>query len=151
MLKKILAGLGINGAKVNFEIDHAIAELGGIVRGNICVSGGETDQVISEILISLEVSSRFKAGEQTRHVHQEIAGGIVARQLMLKAHSPVMTIPVQFELPYNIPISTPLTKYQFKTNLDLPNAVDAKDIDEITIQPNRYVQCLLRCSGNTRL
>lgn len=143
MLKKILAGLGINGAKVNFEIDHAIAELGGIVRGNIYVSGGETDQVISEILISLEVSSRFKAGEQTRHVHQEIAGGIVARQLMLKAHSPVMTIPVQFELPYNIPISTPLTKYQFKTNLDLPNAVDAKDIDEITIRPNRYVQCLL--------
>lgn len=58
---------------------------------------------------------------------------------MLKAHSPVMTIPVQFELPYNIPISTPSTKYQFKTNLDLPNAVDAKDIDEITIRPNRYV------------
>lgn len=143
MLKKILAGLGINGAKVNFEINHGVVELGGIVQGNIYVSGGETDQVISEILISLEVSSRFKAGEQTRHVHQEIAGGIVARQLMLKAHSPVMTIPVEFELPYNIPISTPSTKYQFKTNLDLPNAVDAKDIDEITIRPNRYVQCLL--------
>jgi len=143
MLKKILAGLGINGAKVNFEIDNDVTELGGIVRGRVYVSGGEIDQVISEILISLEVSSRFKVGEETRHVHQEIAGGIVARQLMLKANSPEISFPVQFELPYNIPISTSLTKYQFRTNLDIPNAVDAKDIDEINIRPNRYVQCLL--------
>jgi sporulation-control protein len=27
--------------------------------------------------------------------------------------------------------------------MDIPNAVDAKDIDEINIRPNRYVQCLL--------
>jgi len=143
MLKKILAGLGINGVKVNFEIDNDVVELGGIVRGTVYVSGGEIDQVISEILISLEVSSRFKAGEETRHIHQEIAGGIVARQLMIKANSPEISIPVQFELPYNIPISTPSTRYQFRTNLDIPNAVDAKDIDEINIRPNLYVQCLL--------
>lgn len=62
---------------------------------------------------------------------------------MITAHSPVISIPVQFELPYNIPISTPLTKYQFRTNLDIPNAVDAKDIDEIIIRPHRHAQCLL--------
>lgn len=143
MFKKILAGLGINGAKVNFVIDNDVVELGGLVGGKVYVSGGEIDQVISEISISLEVSSRFKADKETRHIHQEIAGGIVANQLMIKANSPEISIPVQFELPYNIPISTPYTKYQFRTNLDIPNAVDAKDIDEINIRPNRYVQCLL--------
>ena len=103
----LLAGLGINGAKVNFEIDNDVTELGGLVRGRVYVSGGEIDQVISEILISLEVTSRFQVGEEARHMHQEIARGIVARQLMLKANSPEITFPVQFELSYNIPISTP--------------------------------------------
>jgi len=143
MLKKILAGLGINGVKVNFEIDNDVVELGGIVRGTVYVSGGEIDQVISEILISLEVSSRYKAEDEIRHVHQEIASGIVASQLMVKANSPEISFPIQFELPYNIPISTPNTRYQFRTNLDIPNAIDAKDIDEISIRPNHYVQCLL--------
>ena len=62
---------------------------------------------------------------------------------MVKANSPEISFPIQFELPYNIPISTPYTRYQFRTNLDIPNALDAKDIDEITIRPNHYVQCLL--------
>jgi len=143
MLKKILAGLGIDGAKVNFVIDNVVVELGGVVSGKVYVCGGSVDQVIAEITIALEVSSKYKAGDEIRQVHQEIASGIVASQLMVKANSPEISIPIQFELPYNIPISTPCTRYQFRTNLDIPNAVDAKDIDEIAIRPNRYVQCLL--------
>ena len=147
MFKKFLAGLGIDGAKVNFEIDNNVVELGGVVSGKVYVSGGAVDQVIEEISIALEVSSRYKAGDEMRRVHQEIASGIVASQLMLKATSPEISIPVQFELPYNIPISTDYTKYQFRTNLDIPNAIDAKDIDEIIIRPNHYVQCLLDAIG----
>jgi len=147
MFKKFLAGLGIDGAKVNFEIDNNVVELGGVVSGKVYVSGGAVDQVIEEISIALEVSSRYKAGDEMRRVHQEIASGIVASQLMLKANSPEISIPVQFELPYNIPISTDYTKYQFRTNLDIPNAIDAKDIDEIIIRPNHYVQCLLDAIG----
>lgn len=147
MLKKFLAGLGIDGAKVNFEMDNDVVELGGVVSGKVYVSGGAVDQVITEITIALEVSSRYKAGDEIRQVHQEIASGIIASQLMVKANSPEISIPLQFKLPYNIPISTPYTKYQFRTNLDIPNALDAKDIDEITIRPNHYVQCLLDAIG----
>lgn len=142
MFKKILAGLGIDGANVNFVIDNDVVELGGVVSGNVYVSGGSTDQVITEITIALEVFSKYKADDQMRHVHQEIASGIVASQLMVKANSPEISIPIRFELPYNIPVSTPYTRYQFRTNLDIPNAVDAKDIDGITIRPNYFVQCL---------
>lgn len=147
MFKKFLAGLGIDGAKVNFEIDNNVVELGGVVSGKVYVSGGAVDQVIEEISIALEVSSKYKAGDEIRRVHQEIASGIVASQMMLKANSPEISIPVEFELPYNIPISTAYTKYQFRTNLDIPNAVDAKDIDEIIIRPDQYVQCLLDAIG----
>ena len=147
MIKKILAGLGIDGLKVNFEIDNDVVELGGIVSGKVYVSGGVVDQVITEITIALEVFSRYKARDEIRQVHQEIASGIVASQLMVKANSPEICIPLQFELPCNIPISTPYTKYHFRTNLDIPNAVDAKDIDEIIIRPNHYVQCLLDAIG----
>ncbi|KGK88393.1 sporulation protein [Desulfosporosinus sp. HMP52] len=143
MFKKILAGLGIDGAKVNFQLDNNVVELGGIVSGKVYVSGGAIDQVISEISIALEVSSRYKAGDDLRQVHQEIAGAIVASQLTIKANSPEISIPLEFKLPYNIPISTPSTRYQFRTNLDIPGAIDATDIDEIVIRPNHYVQCLL--------
>ncbi|MBC2725428.1 sporulation protein [Desulfosporosinus sp.] len=147
MLKKFLAGLGIDGAKVNFVIDNEVVELGGVVSGNVYVSGGGVDQVIEEITIALEVSSRYKAGDHIRHVNQEIASGVIAKQLAVKANSPEFKIPIRFELPYNIPISTNNTKYQFRTNLDIPNAVDAKDIDTITIKPNQLVQCLLDAIG----
>ena len=40
MIKKFLAGLGIDGSKVNFEIDKAVVELGGVVSGKVYVSGG---------------------------------------------------------------------------------------------------------------
>lgn len=147
MFKKILAGLGIDGAKVNFEIDNNVVELGGVVSGRVYVSSGSVDQVIEEITIALEVSSRYKADDEIRHIHQVIASGTVASQLMVKANSPEFSIPVEFKLPYNIPISTPYTKYQFRTNLDIPNAIDAKDIDEIIIRPNYYVQSLLEGIG----
>ncbi len=147
MFKKILAGLGIDGSKVNFEIDNDSVEVGGVVSGKVYVSGGSIDQVIAEISIALEVFSKYKAGDEIRHVHQEIASGVVASQLEVKANSPEISIPIEFMLPYNIPISTPYTKYQFKTNLDIPNAVDAKDIDQITIRPNHHVQCLLDAIG----
>lgn len=147
MIKKFLAGLGIDSAKVNFEINYDVVELGGTVSGKVYVSGGAVDQVITEITVALEVSSRYKAGDEIRHVHQEIASGVVASQLMVKANSPEIIIPLEFELPYNIPVSTSYTKYQFRTNLDIPNAVDIKDIDEITIRPNRYVQCFLDAIG----
>lgn len=147
MFKKFLAGLGIDGVKVNFEIENNVIELGGLVSGKVFVSGGAVDQIIEEITIALEVSSRYKAGDQIRQVHQEIASGIIASHLIVKANSPKISFPIQFELPFNIPISTSYTKYQIRTNLDMPNALDAKDIDEIIIRPNHYVQCLLDAIG----
>ncbi|MCO1603388.1 sporulation protein [Desulfosporosinus nitroreducens] len=44
MIKKILAGLGIDSVKVNFEINNDVVELGGTVSGKVYVSGGAVDQ-----------------------------------------------------------------------------------------------------------
>lgn len=142
MFKKILAGLGIDGAKVNFEIDSDVVELGGVVSGKVYVAGGAIDQEIEEITISLEVTSRYKVEDTVRHLHTEIAGGKVADKMFVKANAPEIVIPLQFKLPYNIPITSGATKYHFKTNLDIRNALDAKDIDEITVRPNRPVLIL---------
>ena len=143
MFKKILAGLGINGAKVDFVIPQQQVELGGVIDGEVYVRGGAVDQEIEEIAISLVVTSRYKHGDEVRHFKQDIGSVTVANRMMVNAYSPEVTIPVHFKMPYNIPISTYSTKYHFETSLDIKNAIDATDIDEIIVRPHYPVQCIL--------
>lgn len=143
MFKKILAGLGIDGAKVDFVIPQNQVELGGVIDGKVCVRGGAVDQEIEEITIALVVTSRYKHGDEARNIKQEIGSAKVANRMPVKANSPEVVIPVRFKLPYNIPFSTNTTKYHFETGLDIKNAVDATDIDEIIIRPHYPVQCIL--------
>ena len=143
MFKKLLAGLGIDGAKVDFFVNQQQVELGGVIEGKVLVRGGAVDQEIDEINIALVVTSCYKTDDGVREVRQEIASGKIANKLHIKANSPEITIPVQFKMPYNIPISTYFTKYHFETSLDIKNAIDAKDIDHIFVKAHFPVQSIL--------
>lgn len=143
MFKKILASLGIDGARVDFVIPQNEVELGGVIDGTVYFRGGAVDQEVSEITIALIVTSRYKHGDETRSIRQEIGSARVANGMLIKANSPEVSIPVRFKLPYDIPFSTHTTKYCFETNLDINNAVDAKDVDEIIIRPHYPVRCIL--------
>lgn len=142
MFKKLLVGMGIGAAKVDFEIHQHRVEVGGIISGTVRICGGSIDQQVDEAYIKLVVTSSFAYEEQVRSIKQEIGAIKVADKLLVRANSPEIIIPVRFKLPYNIPISSGRTKYYFETGLDVKNAIDPKDVDVIIITPNVYMQMI---------
>lgn len=140
MFKKILAGLGIDAAKVNLEIDKNRVELGGDIRGELFICGGAVEQQVEEISIALVLTSQYKHEDQVRQVRKEIGNVKVADRMQIEANAPEIRMPVHFKLPYNIPITAGSTQYHLQTSLDIKNAIDPKDIDEIKVLPNEPLQ-----------
>lgn len=139
-MKKFLVGMGIGSARVDFEIPQPRVELGGTLSGTVKIYGGSVDQQIEEVSITLVVTSQFVHGEQVRGLREEIGTIKVADRMLVRANSPEITLPVNFKLPYNIPISRGRTKYHFETSLEIKNAVDPKDVDAVIVLPNAYMQ-----------
>jgi len=140
LFKKLLAGIGIGAAKVNLEIARRQVSLGESIEGVVKISGGSVDQQVEQINITLVLNSQYKHDDEFRNVRQEIGTVKVAEGMLIKADSPEVVIPVRLQLPYDIPISRGRTRYHFVTNLDIKNAVDPKDVDDIIILPNSYMQ-----------
>ncbi|OPX88290.1 MAG: Sporulation-control protein spo0M [Pelotomaculum sp. PtaB.Bin104] len=142
MFKNLLAGVGIGAARVDLEIQKRRIALGETIEGVVKIKGGNVDQQVDQINITLELASQYKHDHELRSVRQKIGTIKVSDGMLIKAGSPVLTIPVRLQLPYNIPVSMGRTRYYFVTNLDVKNAFDPKDIDEITVIPNAYMQML---------
>lgn len=142
LLKNLLAGIGIGAAKVNLEINNSRVALGETIDGVVKISSGSIDQKVEQININLELASEYKHDDKLRSVRQKIGTIKVSDGMLIKSNSPEIVIPVRLQLPYNIPISRGRTRYYFVTNLDIKNAIDPKDVDEITIIPNYYLQML---------
>lgn len=140
MFKNLLAGLGIGAAKVNLEITHPQVALGEVIEGGVRISGGNVDQQVEQINITLVLESIYKHDDKYVNIRHEIGTLKVADSMLIKAGSPETVIPVRLQLPYDIPVSWGRTRYYFLTNLDIKNAVDPKDIDEVLVLPNTYMQ-----------
>ncbi|MFZ5643456.1 MAG: sporulation protein [Bacillota bacterium] len=142
IFKRLLASIGVNAARVDLELDKDQVRLGETVKGKITVTGGGIEQRIDGIKISLVVTSRFKHDDQMKTVQQEVAYAVIDQPLVVGPEHPQTEIPVQFRLPYHIPLSTGKTRYHFETSLDIKSSVDPKDVDDIVVIPSKEVQML---------
>ena len=140
MLKRFLAGLGIDSAKVNLEIDRERVRLGESISGRVIVKGGMVEQQVDEISIALIVTSQYQDDDETKGIRQEIGKVKISEKLTIEANAPEASLPVQFKIPYHIPISSGNTRYHLETSLDIKNALDPTDKDEILILPNEQVE-----------
>ncbi|OPX85727.1 MAG: Sporulation-control protein spo0M [Pelotomaculum sp. PtaB.Bin117] len=140
LFKNLLAGLGVGAAKVDLEINRAKVALGEVIEGEVKISGGNVDQQVEKINITLVLDSRYKHDDKYVNIRREIGTLKVADSMLIKAGSPEKTIPVRLQLPYDIPVSRGKTRYYFVTNLDIKKAVDPKDIDDVVVLPNPYMQ-----------
>jgi len=141
MFKKMLASLGIGSAEVNLEIPKPQAELGGVLEGTVEIKGGNIEQEVEKIYINVVLTSAYKSGDETKTVSRVISSVTVGEKMNIKPGQKER-IPVSFQIPYNIPISKGRTRYYLRTGLDIKQALDPADHDEITILPNKYLQML---------
>ncbi|MBC5853054.1 sporulation protein [Vibrio metschnikovii] len=118
--------MGFGSAKVDTQLDSSFVEQGGTVSGNVVIKGGNLDQDISKVTLSV----------MTRAKHENDEGTI-------------MLTFVSVTLTFNLPSETPITTINqgsnesavwIDTNLDIDFGVDSEDRDFLNIKPHHAVQ-----------
>lgn len=141
MFKKLMASIGIGSAKVNLEVVNPRVELGGTIEGVVHIKGGSLEQEVEKIYINLVLASVHGSGDETKHINRTISTVTVADKMILQPEQEA-SIPVQFRIPLDMPISRGRTQYYLLTGLDIEQAIDPKDNDPITVLPNSYMKML---------
>lgn len=139
MFQKILASIGIGSAKVNLELQNSQIELGGTLQGVVKIEAGSVEQQVDKIYINMVLTSKYGSGDETKHIHKVVAEAQVGGNMLLKPGQKE-EIPVSFRIPIDCPVSKGRTKYYLQTGLDIAQAVDPKDHDEIAVVPNKYLK-----------
>lgn len=130
MFKKMMAKLGKGAAKVDLILAEPEVPLGGTVKGDIIVQGGEVSQTINTV----EVKFHFEV--QLRETIYTHLIAVVPYQATMKIRpGQSVTIPFQLPLPYDLLISSNSVSYFFTTHLDIAGGIDSSDRDYIQITP----------------
>lgn len=142
MLKKLLSRVGIGSAKIDLVLDKDVITMGETVTGKIFVTGGGVEQDIGNISVDLRVKSSYKKGDNTHYVDDAVATVKVTDGFKLTPEEK-REFPISFQVPEGIPVSMPGTKFYFKTNLDIKEALDSTDKDIVTVLPSGLMKNFL--------
>lgn len=138
--KSLGARLGVGAASVDLVLDQSTAYMGSEVSGTLMVTGGNLEQQIDDIEIELRVYSEYRQGDTKQTVDYAVAGMKASSAFKIQAGEK-RQFPIRFQIPTGIPFSTGIvTRYYFKTNLDIPYALDAVDTDRMFIKPSGILE-----------
>jgi sporulation-control protein len=137
---KMLSTVGIGAAKVDTVLNSSLTKPGGLISGVVHVKGGNVDQDISDIDVSLMVDVKVESDDLTYYEPNLIYKHRVTGSF--KIHKGENR---QFPFEFNVPLEVPITvlgpyklsniKLYVKTDLDIENALDKADKDYLEIEP----------------
>jgi len=129
LFKKMFAGVGLGGAKIDTKLHYDEIPVGGEASGEIEIKGGSVSQEIEAIKLHLVTELR-----ESREAFV-LESFVVAEHFELQENT-FESIPFSFYLPYDTPISTGHVQVWLRTELDIRNAVDSRDEDFIQVIPD---------------
>lgn len=142
MFEQLLSRIGIGAATVDTVLTEPSVVRGEMLKGEIRLHGGKAPQDINRI--ELELMTAYQ---------QELTPGAAAYQLSLKHQSlaedftlaagEIKVIPFETLVPIQTPVSQGPTRIWLNTDLDVPWAVDPKDIDSLTVLPEPATEKVL--------
>lgn len=147
MFKKLLASIGVGGAKVDTRLDNPRLMPGEALRGRVVVQGGSADQDIEKIELVLMVEAEQEAGDHEMRGALPLGKVRVADRFTIRAGE-TRELPFSIPLPAETPINAvahygrPLPVW-IHTDLAIDSAVDASDRDLIEVLPTPHVATLL--------
>ena len=147
MFKKLLASIGVGGAKIDTQLDNPSLRPGEVLTGRVVVQGGNADQDIEKIELVLKAEVEQEVGDS--EMRGALALGImrVSDRFTIRAGE-TRQLPFQLMLPAETPINAlphygrPLPVW-IHTDLAIDSALDANDRDLLQIQPTAHVSTLL--------
>ena len=144
MFKKWLSSIGlIGGAKVDTRLVSESFAPGEQVSGEVLITGGEDAQEFGRIY--LEVVTHYKHDDA---VHEHVLAHHDAEGRLSVGPGEERAIPFSFGLPHETPLSLGRGSVSVRTGLEIPNAIDPSDTDDIRVVPTRMQQAVLEAADD---
>lgn len=141
-VNKLLASVGIGSAKVDTKIHRTQLVPGEKVDGVVQIRGGNVEQSIDEIYLSLYTTYERERDDKKVKIQTEIDRYRLTHSLAIQPNE-VKEVPFSFVLPLDTPVTIGKTKVWVHTGLDIKNALDPVDHDYISIAPTPLMQVLM--------
>lgn len=154
MFKKLLAVVGVGGAKVDTVVTGGDLQPGGPIKGVVVVKGGDVDQTIEGLRIRLMTEVEVEVGDNKMRQGHVLAEWPIRFAGVLPAGEE-RRMPFEATLPWETPVTVipgiPRgVKVWLQTGLAIDDAVDASDRDELRILPlpvMRHVMAAIEAAG----
>ncbi|MDX1319673.1 MAG: sporulation protein [Oceanospirillum sp.] len=153
MFKKILASVGIGGAKVDTLLHTEILCPGEKFSATIVVKGGDTEQEISGLDLALLTRVKVERDDTEMVINKKLAYWHIADRFVINPGE-VREIPFEGQLPLETPITnngarSNQTRVWLSTGLNIEMALDARDKDPISViatsTQNKVLQAMDAC------
>ncbi|PWK36108.1 sporulation-control protein [Actinoplanes xinjiangensis] len=148
MFKRMLGAFGVGGPSVDTVLTNPNAYPGGVVAGQVNLTGGSHDAEIEHVALGLVTRMEVEGGDGEGTTTGEYHRVTVSGPLRL-AEGQHLSVPFQLELPWETPITTvygqPLRGMVMgvRTEVAVARAVDKGDLDTLHVNPLPVQQRIL--------
>ncbi|TDV40309.1 sporulation protein [Actinophytocola oryzae] len=139
MFQKVMASFGQGGATVDARLLDRLVLPGGTLHGEVILQGGQVDQEIESLAVTL--LARVEQGSEETTADLPFQNVQLAGRELVRAGAQIK-VPFEVQMPWETPVTTVFGKYLtgmavgLQTNLNLARTVvDPQDVDAIPIEP----------------
>lgn len=144
---KVFASVGIGSATVDTRLERDTYAPGELVKGVVEIRGGKIEQQIDDIYLSLNTTYLKESDDKKYHVTATIDRFRITSPFVIGKNDR-KEIPFSFQLPYDTPLTIGRTKLWVTTGLDIKNAVDPGDKDDLKVVPDRLMTAVFNAIEN---
>jgi sporulation-control protein len=152
-LKRLLASMGAGGASVETVLQSPSVHPGGSVQGRVHVTGGQVEQEIEGVFVTLVARVEVESGDSEHSTNMEFQRKSLTGRFVLQPGAPVnadFTMEVPWETPVTVIGGHPLRGMMIGvgTDVEIARAVDKGDLDPIAVHPLPVQDRLLAALSN---
>jgi len=138
MKKRVLSSIGIGGATVDTVLPDVEFSPGDTIEATVELTGGDSAQDISGIYFALKARDEASDASGDERVLSEFG---IDETVTLEPDDE-RSLPVEFEIPYETPLTRGTVSVWLETGVDIAWAVDPTDEDQIEVVPDEATAAL---------
>ncbi|OAB41943.1 sporulation protein [Paenibacillus glacialis] len=142
MFKRMLASAGIGAAQVDLMLHQEEVNAGDTISGVVRIQGGRVDQQVDDVYAFVMTRYLKEQNDTKVNVEATVAKFLLASKFTVESEQ-VYEFPVSFQLPAITPVTMGRTPVWIHTGLDIKEAVDPKDRDQLQVNPHPYSAVIL--------
>ncbi|MDL4842094.1 sporulation protein [Aquibacillus rhizosphaerae] len=147
MLKKWLASVGIGNTKIDTQLDDDKLIPGEIFSGKVVMQGGNTEQQVDRIYLYV-MTEALRERDDKKFYEKVVLEKFALADFFTIGAGENREVEFNFTLPLNTPPTLGRTKVWIQTGLDVPAAIDPKDIDFLSVEAHPTMRTVLDALTN---